>query len=112
MGLAAGAGAIRTPAWGAAGGEEGGGPPGRRGRGGGGGGGGPAGGGRRGGGGTGRRRWRLAGRRLLPDPALQAAREVAHQAVGDVLDHAAAAEAGEAAGDREVGHRLHPRGAA
>ena len=46
------------------------------------------------------------GRRLGRDPALQAAREVAHQPVGDVLDHAAAAEAREAAGDREVGDGL------
>ena len=50
-------------------------------------------------------------RRRLAEAALQARREVAQQAVGDVLDHAAAAEAGQPAGDREVGHGVDVRDA-
>ena len=55
----------------------------------------------------------LAGRRgrRVGQARLQAGREVAQQAVGDVLHHAGAAEAREAAGDREVGRRVHGRGA-
>src|SRR4029450_11100859 len=50
-------------------------------------------------------------RRALAQPRRQAGREVAQQAVGDVLDHAAAPEAGQAAGDREVGDGVDARAA-